>query len=313
PPARVPTSHHISAVMSNASSEINRLRDLPASSYKWTWGETLSKDEVLDLRRPGIQPGVAHSGYQVSLREGRLGGEYSADEPTSLSLIGQHENLPADVSFIPPLTDLALPNFFSKPDQRTYDPLHLSNASIPTSLPNPPPLSIAVTVANDWTSSTRSRSMSGSSESIPGTAAVLKLADDWSSVSGSKSGSESHRALEDHPMPVDGTGINLNRVPGLDSGTTYMSGSPGSIPGMAAVISLADNWSSGPGSESGKDGNPASEDHHLPVDWTSGINENEVPGLDSNFNLSLADNWTDDDTPEHPGNGLDDPAQLLLL
>ena len=41
----------IAAILSNAESELYRLKDLPLSSYKWTWGETLTEEEeVLNLR-----------------------------------------------------------------------------------------------------------------------------------------------------------------------------------------------------------------------------------------------------------------------
>lgn len=120
PPAQAPTSHRISEVLRNASSELNRLKNLPASSYKWTWGETLTTQDVLNLRRTGTRPGRApHSGYDLSLPVGKEGGEWSS---TRLSSIGQPDDLPADLaSFVIPSTDLHFPEYFSQPaDQRRY-------------------------------------------------------------------------------------------------------------------------------------------------------------------------------------------------
>ncbi|KAF8809693.1 hypothetical protein BYT27DRAFT_7241109 [Phlegmacium glaucopus] len=68
-----------------AEQELHRLRALPPTSHKWTWGESLTDAEVVALRRSGTRPAQAsHSGYNISLREGRLTGEVSSPSlPTS--------------------------------------------------------------------------------------------------------------------------------------------------------------------------------------------------------------------------------------
>ena len=69
-PAKAKVAHQIAEVHTNALSELKRLQELPISSYKWTWGETLTEGDVLGLRRPGTRPGrVPHSGYDISLAE----------------------------------------------------------------------------------------------------------------------------------------------------------------------------------------------------------------------------------------------------
>ena len=55
-----------------AQKALNQLKDMPPTSYKWTWGETLTQDDILDLSS-GPSHWV-HSGYQVSLRDGPIQG-----------------------------------------------------------------------------------------------------------------------------------------------------------------------------------------------------------------------------------------------
>lgn len=122
-------AERIAIVNNDATSYLKQVHSLPASSYKWTWGKTLTVEEVLALRRTGTKPGRApHSGYDVSLREGLLGG-HTTDIPTNPTSHGHHEDIPADVSFIPPSTHLSMPHYFSRHDRLEYDPLHLSASS----------------------------------------------------------------------------------------------------------------------------------------------------------------------------------------
>jgi hypothetical protein len=131
PPAKDTKKKRIAAVLLNASLELKRLSDLPASSYKWTWGETLTIKDVLELRRTGTSPGeVAHSGYDISLPEGRQVGKDSAGPGTNLSSIGEVEDLPAEASMSPPFTDLRLPKYFKKKDYRiAYNPFQFLPSS----------------------------------------------------------------------------------------------------------------------------------------------------------------------------------------
>ena len=60
--------------------------DVPGS-YKWTWGESLTKSDVLGLGRTGTkQNNRPHSGYDLSLKTGIQGGVYSSD-PSSLNVM----------------------------------------------------------------------------------------------------------------------------------------------------------------------------------------------------------------------------------
>ena len=62
-------SQHVCNIAQKA---LNWLKDMPPTSYKWTWGETLTRDEIFDLRNgPSHQ---VHSRYQVSLRDGPIQG-----------------------------------------------------------------------------------------------------------------------------------------------------------------------------------------------------------------------------------------------
>ena len=97
-------------------------KEMPDSSYKWTWGESLSKDDVIALRRPGTKPGrVAHSGYDISLADGRMEGEYSDGPSKNFSTNIPNEKVPEEALFIPPCTDLQLPDYFSRRER--HNPL----------------------------------------------------------------------------------------------------------------------------------------------------------------------------------------------
>jgi hypothetical protein len=54
-----------------ARENLERLKAMPAASHKWTWGETLTKDEVIGL---GSFDKKFHTGYRVSMKEGRIRG-----------------------------------------------------------------------------------------------------------------------------------------------------------------------------------------------------------------------------------------------
>ena len=51
------TSHSMAGtpigIEQTALNELDGLKILPESSYKWTWGESLTKADVVALRRPG--------------------------------------------------------------------------------------------------------------------------------------------------------------------------------------------------------------------------------------------------------------------
>src|SRR5580692_3983498 len=56
-PAKAKVAHRIAEVHRKASSDLKQLEELPISSYKWTWGETLTEDDVLRLCQIGTRPG----------------------------------------------------------------------------------------------------------------------------------------------------------------------------------------------------------------------------------------------------------------
>ena len=81
--------------------------------YKWTWGEALMEDEVIKLCRVGTKPGcVQHSGYNISLPEGKPTGEYSKITGGAIQSTMTYDSLPAETSFISPPTYLKFPQYF---------------------------------------------------------------------------------------------------------------------------------------------------------------------------------------------------------
>ena len=102
--SKTQTKRLIRQVADNAEKELKRLQNSP-SSYKWTWGETLTTGEVLDLQHTSNQR--IHTGYQTSLMPGVLHGEYSATNtaPTGTAMFS---SLP-DPPILPPPTNLCYP------------------------------------------------------------------------------------------------------------------------------------------------------------------------------------------------------------
>ena len=62
--------------------ELEKWRNLPSGSHKWTWGAELLTAEVRDLITPAQSGKHPHSGYRESLPHGRYHGHWSS----SLSL-----------------------------------------------------------------------------------------------------------------------------------------------------------------------------------------------------------------------------------
>ncbi|KAF8805304.1 hypothetical protein BYT27DRAFT_7213234 [Phlegmacium glaucopus] len=130
-PASATTAQHIGNVARTASSELTRLQSLPASSYKWTWGETLTKAEVLALRQTGTRPGARpHSGYDLSLVEGKMPGDYTEDLPSPPTSHGRNEDLATEAGVAPPITDLSIPPYLLQHDRVSYNPLGCSTLSL---------------------------------------------------------------------------------------------------------------------------------------------------------------------------------------
>ena len=68
-------------VAARAQAELERLRSLPPSSHKWTWGVDITEKDVLGT---GKGKGKAHSGYVVSLEDGPMGGKEWSSTPSSV-------------------------------------------------------------------------------------------------------------------------------------------------------------------------------------------------------------------------------------
>src|ERR1700690_3205544 len=68
-------------VAARAQAELERLRSLPPSSHKWTWGVDIMEKDVLGT---GKGKGKAHSGYVISLEDGPMGGKEWSSTPSSV-------------------------------------------------------------------------------------------------------------------------------------------------------------------------------------------------------------------------------------
>ena len=103
-----------------ASKELDRLKNLPETSYKWTWGESLTKADVVALRRPGRHhKKPIHSGYDIRHKDGQLAGQFSPI-PTSFDT---DDPLTADDAPAPPDNDIPAIIDFEKMLSNIYDPL----------------------------------------------------------------------------------------------------------------------------------------------------------------------------------------------
>jgi hypothetical protein len=119
-----------------ARKNLERLRPLPENSYKWTWGEDLTKDEVLALRRSGTKPmDKMHSGYDLSLKQGVENGVHSAI-PSMPKSVDEQKNVPPH----PTLPDYVAPDlpYFKKRQNLLYDPLGKARRAMAPALPMSP-------------------------------------------------------------------------------------------------------------------------------------------------------------------------------
>jgi hypothetical protein len=109
------------AMEDTAREELQCLEALPPSSHKWTWGEQLTKADVLGLARSRTRPGKIHSGYDISLR----GSKNSGDDSFAPSLPTSHGRYDAVLEDILPDASLASPSYFADFRHCLYDPLSL--------------------------------------------------------------------------------------------------------------------------------------------------------------------------------------------
>ena len=144
---------------------------LPPSSLKWTWGVTLSEQEVLSLNGSGSRP--VHSGYNVSLREGRQVGNYSSE--SQLTWNGQHDDLPSEVLRSPPPSILPNPHYFSTRNRVIYDSLKITNTSQLSSAPIP---ATAIEISGGWVPAS-DRDVGASAPSAPVAATPTAIASGW--------------------------------------------------------------------------------------------------------------------------------------
>jgi len=92
-----------------AQEALDRLKDMPTASHKWTWGETLTHDDILSLKH--VPNTRIHSGYEVSLKQGQMRGVYTGTHglPTETA---EYSVLPASAQSSPPPTSLDFPTQF---------------------------------------------------------------------------------------------------------------------------------------------------------------------------------------------------------
>ena len=116
---RARMSSNIDSVRRTAEEELERLRNLPPMSHKWTWGESLTTPEVLALQRPGKKSKV-HSGYGEALKDGKRV-EDSADPSMPESWHGPDSAIADEKA--PPDNNVSSLLNLEKLRSRVYDPL----------------------------------------------------------------------------------------------------------------------------------------------------------------------------------------------
>jgi len=118
-----PISLDEASVRQTAKQELERLKALPPSSHKWTWGERLTDSDVLSLRRSGTNPKIRiHSGYDLSLKDGKRPG-YDSSLPTMPETLELETNTMADDMPAPPVHNVRNVVDFQKMRNDGYDPL----------------------------------------------------------------------------------------------------------------------------------------------------------------------------------------------
>jgi len=135
----LPIPLDVESVRDTAMQELERLKKLPPTSHKWTWGERLTESEVLNLRRSGTNPKMrVHSGYDASLRPGKPDGKDSS-LPTMPETLEVEENTLAEDAPSPPDNNVRPIMEYEKIRNRVYDPL--GKRSEPTIFPFDSPAS----------------------------------------------------------------------------------------------------------------------------------------------------------------------------
>jgi hypothetical protein len=245
----------ISSVSDNAKMELARLQALPISSHKWTWGEKLTEAEVLALRRSGTKPKYRmHSGYDISLHDGKLTG-VDSPWPSAPKSIQDLQDMPPQSTSAFPDYDFPAVQYFKKRRNLIYDPLgKIRPPHTPVDAVRPHSQLADLTSKNlishneifnaerEESSSDDRRSMannkdvadewSSAADDMPEIQAVVDVADVWSSGSEEK---------EENAEPQTTAVVDVADV--------WSSGSEekeeNAEPQTTAVIDVADVWSSG--------------------------------------------------------------------
>ena len=118
------TTYSPDVVEETARLELARLQDQLPSSHKWTWGESLTKSEVLTLRRSGSRRKI-HSGYDLSLRDVDLGGDDSPmpSHPKTSEIVGHAKYDTCDTDSSIPDNKFPDIQYFRQGKNMSYDPL----------------------------------------------------------------------------------------------------------------------------------------------------------------------------------------------
>ena len=98
-------------VHEDANKELEHLWAIPMVSHKWTWGESLTQDEVRSLWHTSKKH--VRSGYETSLKPGIHDGEWSSQDSAPTHTGKHHSLLSADPHRPPPPTSLIYPERFN--------------------------------------------------------------------------------------------------------------------------------------------------------------------------------------------------------
>jgi hypothetical protein len=187
--------------------ELDRLRALPPTSYKWTWGEQLTEDEILGLGQSNnFSHHLPHSGYKVPLRSGPLEGQDSpiASLPTTPSVL---DAVPDKFS-APPDNQLPIHSYFKHHNQLIYDPLGKSAADDAHHLAeHSASASEEINVADKWSSASEEKKMTDVADiwsSASEEKEIADVAEKWSSASEEKEMSD---VAEKWPSASEETGV----------------------------------------------------------------------------------------------------------
>ena len=95
---------------------------------------------------------MPHSRYDISfkLANGRMLGENSTNVGGNTTSLGQHDELSANASFVPPSMEHFIPTYFSKHGCNDFNPLHHSIPSIFLIWSNPIATILALDLADNW-------------------------------------------------------------------------------------------------------------------------------------------------------------------